>query len=711
MVHGQNLTLLYGLMKIFMIKGFLLMYNNIKVLKEEMQMNKKFLAVLLAGSMLIPAGKSNASQGLQVERLYGTNRYETATKISEKYYEKSKVVVVASGEVFPDALVGSTLTIQEKWPLLLTGSKTLNENTKKELERIKPEKVYILGGDSTVSMDVEREISKSYPVERVSGANRYKTSEKIGELRYKLLGKEIAKENITNYVADGEKYPDALAAGPLAGRNKEGKFNKLNLAPSTKDIENAIIIGGKDSVKGEEKRISGSNRYLTSLEVAKEYKKEFGELNTVIIASGEDYPDALSASSAAAQLNAPILLVTKDGVNEKVLSFVKENAKKIVVVGGDSSISENNLINMLYGKDSALSYALGKMPKELQDAKNRPALTGNEKLDIINLFTEGNKVSELTRVITKEQALKVLSLEAGEYDEALLKAAAAYKLGSNVEAGTLKDFIKGTELKPIIDKMVKGLAANNEVKCIMKSGDISNPYVAFGLGKEYDKAKVLTDNDAFRAGVELITRNVATGFNIISKDYANSFDKSKTFVYSHDSIENVNQLLAILRMEGIKGKVAIEPKSSAYEYRKEWGEPAPATDKYEVVKVKDDKMVANSIEFNIYIEFENKEDMQKLDKIVIENAMKTKDMPNGENRIADSWWVPLYSTTAEMGEGYGNLIDNRIEKDNLILHTFTLEKDSEKVVKTLNETLKGSTATAEKIWVNNPFIDYIKGED
>lgn len=673
-------------------------------------MNKKFLAVLLAGSMLIPAGKLNASQNLQVERIYGTNRYETATKISEKYYDKSKAVVVASGEVFPDALVGSTLTIQEKWPLLLTGSKKLDEHTKKELERIKPEKVYILGGDSTVSVDVEREISKSYPVERISGTNRYKTSEKLGQVRYKLLGKEIAKENITNYVADGKKYPDALAAGPLAGRNKENKFNLLNLAPSTKGFDNAVIIGGKDSVEGKEKRISGSNRYLTSLEVAKEYKKEFGGLDTVIIASGEDYPDALSASSVAAKLNAPIVLATKDGINEKVLSFVKENAKKIVIVGGDSSIAEDNLVNIMYGKNSLFSYTINKMPKDLKDVSKRHALTGNEKLDIINLFNEGNNLSELTRVITKEQALKVLGLEAGEYDEAILKAVAAYKLGSNVEAETLKDFIKGTELKPIIDKMVKGLAANNEVKCIMKSGDISNPYVAFGLGKEYDKAKVLTNNDAFRAGVELITKNEATGFNIISKDYANSFDKSKTFVYSQDSIANVNQLLAILRMEGIKGKVAIEPKSSAYEYRKEWGEPAPATEKYEVVKVKDGKMVANSIEFNIYIEFENKEDMQKLDKLVIANTMKTKDMPNGENRIADSWWVPLYSTTAEMGEGYGNLIDNKIVKDDLILHTFTLEKDSAKVIKTLNEFLKVNTAVAEKIWVNNPFIDYIKGE-
>lgn len=673
-------------------------------------MNKKFLAVLLAGSMLIPAGKLNASQNLQVERIYGTNRYETATKISEKYYDKSKAVVVASGEVFPDALVGSTLTIQEKWPLLLTGSKKLDEHTKKELERIKPEKVYILGGDSTVSVDVEREISKSYPVERISGTNRYKTSEKLGQVRYKLLGKEIAKENITNYVADGEKYPDALAAGPLAGRNKENKFNLLNLAPSTKGFDNAVIIGGKDSVEGKEKRISGSNRYLTSLEVAKEYKKEFGGLDTVIIASGEDYPDALSASSVAAKLNAPIVLATKDGINEKVLSFVKENAKKIVIVGGDSSIAEDNLVNIMYGKNSLFSYTINKMPKDLKDVSKRHPLTGNEKLDIINLFNEGNNLSELTRVITKEQALKVLGLEASEYDEAILKAVAAYKLGSNVEVETLKDFIKGTELKPIIDKMVKGLAANNEVKCIMKSGDISNPYVAFGLGKEYDKAKVLTNNDAFRAGVELITKNEATGFNIISKEYANNFDKSKTFVYSQDSIANVNQLLAILRMEGIKGKVAIEPKSSAYEYRKEWGEPAPATEKYEVVKVKDGKMVANSIEFNIYIEFENKEDMQKLDKLVIANTMKTKDMPNGENRIADSWWVPLYSTTAEMGEGYGNLIDNKIVKDDLILHTFTLEKDSAKVIKTLNEFLKVNTAVAEKIWVNNPFIDYIKGE-
>lgn len=673
-------------------------------------MNKKFLAVLLAGSMLIPAGKLNASQNLQVERIYGTNRYETATKISEKYYDKSKAVVVASGEVFPDALVGSTLTIQEKWPLLLTGSKKLDEHTKKELERIKPEKVYILGGDSTVSVDVEREISKSYPVERISGTNRYKTSEKLGQVRYKLLGKEIAKENITNYVADGEKYPDALAAGPLAGRNKENKFNLLNLAPSTKGFDNAVIIGGKDSVEGKEKRISGSNRYLTSLEVAKEYKKEFGGLDTVIIASGEDYPDALSASSVAAKLNAPIVLATKDGINEKVLSFVKENAKKIVIVGGDSSIAEDNLVNIMYGKNSLFSYTINKMPKDLKDVSKRHALTGNEKLDIINLFNEGNNLSELTRVITKEQALKVLGLEASEYDEAILKAVAAYKLGSNVEVETLREFIKGNELKPIIDKMVKGLAANNEVKCIMKSGDISNPYVAFGLGKEYDKAKVLTNNDAFRAGVELITKNEATGFNIISKEYANNFDKSKTFVYSQDSIANVNQLLAILRMEGIKGKVAIEPKSSAYEYRKEWGEPAPATEKYEVVKVKDGKMVANSIEFNIYIEFENKEDMQKLDKLVIANTMKTKDMPNGENRIADSWWVPLYSTTAEMGEGYGNLIDNKIVKDDLILHTFTLEKDSAKVIKTLNEFLKVNTAVAEKIWVNNPFIDYIKGE-
>ena len=672
-------------------------------------MNKKFLAVLLAGSMLIPAGKLNASQNLQVERIYGTNRYETATKISEKYYDKSKAVVVASGEVFPDALVGSTLTIQEKWPLLLTGSKKLDEHTKKELERIKPEKVYILGGDSTVSVDVEREISKSYPVERISGTNRYKTSEKLGQVRYKLLGKEIAKENITNYVADGEKYPDALAAGPLAGRNKENKFNLLNLAPSTKGFDNAVIIGGKDSVEGKEKRISGSNRYLTSLEVAKEYKKEFGGLDTVIIASGEDYPDALSASSVAAKLNAPIVLATKDGINEKVLSFVKENAKKIVIVGGDSSIAEDNLVNIMYGKNSLFSYTVNKMPKDLKDVSKRHALTGNEKLDIINLFNEGNNLSELTRVITKEQALKVLGLEASEYDEAILKAVAAYKLGSNVEVETLREFIKGNELKPVIDKMLKGLVANNNIKA-MKSGDISNPYVAFELGKEYDKAKVLTNNDAFRAGVELITKNEATGFNIISKEYANNFDKSKTFVYSQDSIDNVNQLLAILRMEGIKGKVAIEPKSSAYEYRKEWGEPAPATEKYEVVKVKDGKMVANSIEFNIYIEFENKEDMQKLDKLVIANTMKTKDMPNGENRIADSWWVPLYSTTAEMGEGYGNLIDNKIVKDDLILHTFTLEKDSAKVIKTLNEFLKVNTAVAEKIWVNNPFIDYIKGE-
>ena len=45
--------------------------------------------------------------------------------------------------------------------------------------------------------------------------------------------------------------------------------------------------------------------------------------STVILASGENFPDALAASTLAQKIEAPILLVSKDKIDQSVIDYFK----------------------------------------------------------------------------------------------------------------------------------------------------------------------------------------------------------------------------------------------------------------------------------------------------------------------------------------------------------------------------------------------------
>lgn len=107
---------------------------------------------------------------------------------------------------------------------------------------------------------------------------------------------------------------------------------------SKKKLDNPT---SKDSKKTQIKssRIGGSDRIETSVLLS---KQKFTNAETVIIASANNFSDALSASALANKYKAPILLANHDKVSKSVLDEVKRlGAKKVIVVGGESSISEN----------------------------------------------------------------------------------------------------------------------------------------------------------------------------------------------------------------------------------------------------------------------------------------------------------------------------------------------------------------------------------
>ena len=126
-------------------------------------------------------------------------------------------MILVSGINFPDALAGAVLAYLEDAPILLTSQNRLNPETLEEIKRLGPERIYILGGSSAVSEEVENELNKDYEVHRIAGDNRYETAVKIGEAIKEKTGRQTFD---TVIIATSDTYPDALAVGTFAGRNE-----------------------------------------------------------------------------------------------------------------------------------------------------------------------------------------------------------------------------------------------------------------------------------------------------------------------------------------------------------------------------------------------------------------------------------------------------------------------------------------------------------
>ncbi|WP_044749189.1 cell wall-binding repeat-containing protein [Bacillus alveayuensis] len=102
------------------------------------------------------------------------------------------------------------------------------------------------------------------------------------------------------------------------------------------------IIFGSEYVYAAEKsvnRISGSNRYETAIELSREGWPNGAQ--TVMLAVGDNFPDALAGAPLAYQLNAPILLTNRAYLPADVSHEIRRlGAKHAILLGGESVISK-----------------------------------------------------------------------------------------------------------------------------------------------------------------------------------------------------------------------------------------------------------------------------------------------------------------------------------------------------------------------------------
>jgi putative cell wall-binding protein len=206
-----------------------------------------------------------------------------------------------------------------------------------------PDTVYGVG-----ILDLGEPPVQSPGVIRLAGTNRFETAASVSAHHYPSGANTV-------FVATAFNFPDALAGATAAGRANSPLLLTGSTPPATAaeldrlDPDDLLILGGTAVVSaadesalggwGNTERLAGANRYLTAIEISKQSFGD-GEANVVFVATGTNFPDALAAGAAAAELNGPVLLTPPGSLPDEVAAEINRlDPDTILVIGGEAAIS------------------------------------------------------------------------------------------------------------------------------------------------------------------------------------------------------------------------------------------------------------------------------------------------------------------------------------------------------------------------------------
>ena len=201
--------------------------------------------IVIGGEKSVDKAKNSLSK-YNLQTIAGSDRYETSAKIAQEVIKLigTKKAVIASGEVFADALTVAPLANKNNMPILLVQPNNIPKATQEVLKQI--EEVIIVGGEKTISKEVENKLPNPT---RIAGANRYETAKKIYEYGF--------KDRVEVNIANGTVPADSLVIGsidcpillveaneiPEATKQaiKESKFEKVNVFGGENSINESVV--------------------------------------------------------------------------------------------------------------------------------------------------------------------------------------------------------------------------------------------------------------------------------------------------------------------------------------------------------------------------------------------------------------------------------------------------------------------------------------
>ncbi len=288
-----------------------------------------------------------------VQRISGANRFATAAALSQAAYAGGATnVMVATGRNFPDALAGSAAAGMNAMPILLVEADSIPAATLAEVDRLNPQKIFVLGGPAAVSEGVRTQLqayAATGVVERLSGADRYATAAAISA--------EFYAPNVpAAFIAVGTGFADALAGGPAAAMSDSPLLlvRPNEIPPATQaelsrlGPQRIYVLGGTGVISqdvaaqldayttGPVTRLAGADRYGTAAAIV----RTFWSRGPGFVATGQNFPDALAGGAVAGRNGEPILLVKGSpwpaATGQEILRL---GSVRLFLLGGPAAIS------------------------------------------------------------------------------------------------------------------------------------------------------------------------------------------------------------------------------------------------------------------------------------------------------------------------------------------------------------------------------------
>lgn len=226
---------------------------------------------------------------------------------------------------------------------------------------------FTTGGGASTDVGTLQVARWALPTDRVQGADRYATAVAVSE---RLFPDPLAFSPGVVYVVSGRSFADALSASALAGTMSTVLLLTAPTAlPASVEAElrrlqpqNVVLVGGTGVVSPAVEsrlrsigaswgmsqlwRVGGSDRYDTARRLVTHAQNELGVSFTgrpVFLATGTNFPDALSAAAAAGSQRIPLLLTAGMGESElapataALLDVLQPS--RIYVAGGWAAVS------------------------------------------------------------------------------------------------------------------------------------------------------------------------------------------------------------------------------------------------------------------------------------------------------------------------------------------------------------------------------------
>jgi len=302
-------------------------------------------------------------------RISGIDRYATSYAASRSSFATASAVVIASGANFPDALSAAGLAGALDCPVLLAPPVTQDSDPRlgplyAEITRLGADKAYVVGGTSAVNALMFDQIQTWVAsAERIPGATRYETAKNVAEKIDAING----HASTVAFVVRGDSFADALAVSPFAF----SQAIPILLTPSNtldpytssylelRNVGAARIAGGTGAVSAAVAtqldalnsgatavyRMQGATRYETAAEVASEcIGLGWGSWDSIGVATGANFPDALSGGAALGTRGGSLLLTERAVLSEPAEAAIADNASaasKVLVLGGVAAVSDS----------------------------------------------------------------------------------------------------------------------------------------------------------------------------------------------------------------------------------------------------------------------------------------------------------------------------------------------------------------------------------